>query len=126
MRHMPMRHTHEMHAYEVHAHEVYSHEMHARKMHAREVHAHETHAYEIHAREMHAREVHAHETLTNGGAVVDLSRSELQKTSFYASCGVVPIARRTRDRVPSWRFSAEMRNAASGQDHQKPQIRTYD
>jgi hypothetical protein len=92
-------HAHEMHAYEVHAHEVYPHEMHACKMHAhemhaREVHAHETHAYEIHAREMHAREVHAHETLTNGGAVVDLSRSELQKTSFYASCGVVPIARR--------------------------------
>jgi hypothetical protein len=49
---------------------------------------------EMHARKMHAREVHAHETLINGGVVVDLSRSELQKTSFYASCGVVPIARR--------------------------------
>jgi hypothetical protein len=45
-------------------------------------------------REMHAREVHAHETLTNGGAVVDLSRSDLQKKSFRASCGVVPRARR--------------------------------
>src|SRR5271156_1857892 len=87
-------HAYEMNAYEVHAHEVYPHEMHARKMHAHEVHAHETHAYEIHAREMHAREVHAHETLTNGGAVVDLSRSELQKTSFCASCGVVPMTRR--------------------------------
>jgi len=48
----------------MHAYEVYPCEMHARKMHA----------HEIHAREMHAREVHAHETLTNGGAVVDLSR----------------------------------------------------
>jgi hypothetical protein len=28
--------------------------------------------------------------LTNGGAVVDLSRSELQNTRFCASCGVVP------------------------------------
>src|SRR5271156_177322 len=36
---------------------------------------------------MHAREVHAYETLTNGGAVVDLSRSELQKTSFCAAAG---------------------------------------
>jgi hypothetical protein len=45
--------------------------------------------------EMHAGEVHAHETLTNGGAVVDLSRSELQKTSFCASCTVVPMTRRT-------------------------------
>jgi hypothetical protein len=75
-----------MNAYEVHAHEAYPNEMHARKMHAHEMHAHE----------MHAREVHAHETLTNGGAVVDLSRSELQKTSFCASCGVVPMARRKR------------------------------
>jgi len=38
------------------------------------------------AHEMHAREVHAHETLTNIGAVVDLSRSELPKTSFCTSC----------------------------------------
>src|SRR5271155_3187683 len=45
------------------------------------------HVYEVHAYEMHAREVHAHETLTNGGAVVDLSRSELAKTSFCASAG---------------------------------------
>jgi hypothetical protein len=54
------------------------------------------HTLEIGAREMHAREVHAHETLTNGGAVVDLSRSELQNTSLCASCGVVPIALRMR------------------------------
>jgi hypothetical protein len=64
------------------------------EMHARKMHAHEIHAHKIYAREMHAREVHAHETLTNGSMVVDLSRSELQKTSFYASCGVVPIAHR--------------------------------
>ena len=81
-----------MNAYDVHAHEVYPHGMHARKMHthemyAHEIHAREVHAYEIHAREMHAREVQAHETLTNGGAVVDLSRSELAKTSFCASAG---------------------------------------
>jgi hypothetical protein len=43
--------------------------------------------HEVHAREVHAREVHAHETLTSGGAVVDLSRSELAKTSFCASAG---------------------------------------
>jgi hypothetical protein len=39
------------------------------------------------AHEMHAREVHAHETLTSIGAVVDLSRSELPKPSFYTSYG---------------------------------------
>ena len=55
-----------------------------------------------HARDMHARKVHAHETPTHhyfGGSlapiVVDLSRSELQNTSFCASCGVVPIALRS-------------------------------
>jgi hypothetical protein len=58
------------------------------------MHAHKMHANEVHAHNVHAREVHAYETLTNGGAVVDLSRSELQNTSFCASCGVVPIARR--------------------------------
>jgi hypothetical protein len=78
---------HGMHARKMHTHEMYAHEIHAREVHAREVQAHETHAYEIHAREMHAREVQAHETLTNGGAVVDLSRSELAKTSFCASAG---------------------------------------
>jgi hypothetical protein len=57
------------------------------------------HTLEIGAREMHAREVHAHETLTNGGAVVDLSRSELQNTSLCASCGVVPIALRMASSV---------------------------
>ena len=65
--------------YEVHAHEAYHHEMHARKMHTHEV---------------HASEVHAHETLINGGVLIDLPRSELQKPQFRASCGVVPIARR--------------------------------
>jgi hypothetical protein len=64
-------------------------------MHTREVHAPEAHAYEMNAREMHAREVHAHETLTNGGAVVDLSRPELPKTSFWASYGLIPMARRS-------------------------------
>jgi hypothetical protein len=77
----------------LHAHETHAHEVHAHEMHAHEVHAHETHAYE-----MHVCEMHAHETLTNGGAVVDLSKSELQKERFCASCGVVPIARRTRYR----------------------------
>jgi len=47
-------------------------------MHAREVHAHETHAYEMHALEMHARKIWGKTSrspdLTNGGAVVDLSK----------------------------------------------------
>jgi hypothetical protein len=68
-------------------HETYAREMHAYEMHAHEMYPYDSHAHEIHVDEMHAREVHAHETLTNGGAVVDLSRSELQKKSFCASCG---------------------------------------
>jgi hypothetical protein len=80
-----------MHACEMHAHETHAYEMNAYEVHAHEVYPHEMHARKMHAREMHAHEVHAHETLTNGGAVVDLSRSELQKTSFYASYGVVPM-----------------------------------
>jgi hypothetical protein len=48
---------------------------------------HETHAYEMHARKVLENLQIFH--LTNGGAVVDLSRSELQNTSFCASCGVV-------------------------------------
>jgi hypothetical protein len=71
-----------------------THETHAYEMNAYEVHAPEVYPYEMHAHEMHAREVHAHETLTNGGTVVDLSRSDLQKKSFRASCRVVPMARR--------------------------------
>jgi hypothetical protein len=66
-------------------------------MHARKVHAREMHAREMHAREMHAREMHARETPTNGGAVVDLSRSELQKRIFalvveWSRWRVVPAA----------------------------------
>jgi hypothetical protein len=48
--------------------------------------SHETHACEVHAHEVHASEVHANETLTNGGAVVDLSRS-LQKRAFALVAG---------------------------------------
>jgi hypothetical protein len=88
----------EVHAYEVHARKVHAHEMHVCEVHAREVYTHKIYAFKIHAYEVHVHEVyphgmHAHKTLTNGGAVVDLSRSELQKTSFGGSCGVVPIAR---------------------------------
>jgi hypothetical protein len=75
--------------------EIHAHEMHTREVHAPETHAYEMNAREMHAREMHAREVHAHETLTNGGAVVDLSGPELPKTSFCASYGLVPMARRS-------------------------------
>jgi hypothetical protein len=46
----------------------------------------------MHARKMHAREMHARETPTNGGAVVDLSRSELQKPIFDVRWRVVPAA----------------------------------
>jgi hypothetical protein len=53
-----------------------------------EMHAHETHAYEIHALEMHARkvlgEIFRSPTLQTVGAVVDLSRSELQNTRVFA------------------------------------------
>jgi hypothetical protein len=72
-------------------------EVHAHKMHAHEVHAHETHAYEMHARKVHAHEIPAHHCFGGSLAqtVVDLSRSEFQNTSFYASSGVVPIACRT-------------------------------
>jgi hypothetical protein len=68
--------------------EMHAREMHAREMHAREMHAHKTHAHEMHAHETHASRSPILQT------VLDLSRSELQKTSFCASCGVVPIARR--------------------------------
>jgi hypothetical protein len=52
----------------------------------------------MHAREMHAHEVHAMRHIPSRSPilqmVVDLSRSELQNTSFCASYRVVPIARR--------------------------------
>jgi hypothetical protein len=80
--------SYEMHAREMQAHKTHVHEMHADKTHAYEMHAHETHAYEIHALEMHARKVLENLQIshpTNGGAVVDLSRSELQNMSFCAN-----------------------------------------
>jgi hypothetical protein len=76
------------HVHEMHADKTHVHEMHADKTHAYEMHAHETHAYEIHALEMHARKVLENLQIshpTNGGAVVDLSRSELQNMSFCAN-----------------------------------------
>src|SRR5271156_5208708 len=75
-------------------------------MHAREMYAHKTHAYEMRARDMHARKVHAHGipahhcfrgSLTQ--TVVALSRSEFQNTSFCASCGMVPILRRSQRKI---------------------------
>src|SRR3984957_507109 len=80
--------SYEMHAREMQAHKTHVHEMHADKTHAYEMHAHETHACEIHALEMHARKVLENLQIshpTNGGAVVDLSRSELQNMSFCAN-----------------------------------------
>jgi hypothetical protein len=104
MRCMPHEmYPYDVHACEMHAHKTHAYEMHAHETHAYEVHAHEVYPHEMHAHEVHAHEVHAHETLTNGGAVVNLSRSELQNTSFCASCGVVPIALRTlRTRRTHW------------------------
>ena len=69
---------------------VHTHEVHANEIHAHKIYAHEIHAYEVYAHEMHAREVHAHEAPTNGGAAVDLSRSELHKQS-YAKTRVEPL-----------------------------------
>src|SRR5271156_6682389 len=63
----------------MHACEMYAHETHAYEMNAYEVHAHE-----VYPHEMHVREVHAHKTLTNGGAVVDLSRSEKRVFALVA------------------------------------------
>src|SRR2546429_7451927 len=68
---------------------MHAHQVHAREMHAHEVHTCEAHTYEVHALEMHVRKVGI-SYLTNGCAVVDLSRSEFENTSFCASCGVVP------------------------------------
>jgi hypothetical protein len=80
-------------AYEVHAHEVYPCEM-----HACEVHAHEVHAHKMHPREVHAHETPAHHCFGRSLAqtVVDLSRSKFENQSFCASCGVVPMTRRSR------------------------------
>jgi hypothetical protein len=101
-------HAHETHAYEIHALEMHAHkmcarEMHAHEVHGREIHAHEIHAHEMCAREMHAYEIHTHEVhirkvlgeISRSLAVVDLSRSELQNTSFCAKEIKVPIGRRT-------------------------------
>ena len=58
-----------------------------------EVHAHEVYPHEMHAHEMHAHEVHTHETLTNGGAVVDLSRSENPSPKLLRGRNCVPKLR---------------------------------
>src|SRR2546423_5913047 len=92
-------HTHEVQAHETHAYEVHGHEVYPHEMHAHEMHAHEVHALEIHALEMHGRKVLGKNLqishLTNGGAVVDLSRSEW-KIVLRDSVGAgVRIAHRT-------------------------------
>ena len=71
MIHTPMRCT----PYEVQAHETYAGDMHVHDMHARKVHAHETPAHHYFGSSL-------------AQTVVDLSRSELQNTSFCASCEV--------------------------------------
>jgi hypothetical protein len=84
-------HTHEMHACEVHTYEMHAHEMHAREVDAYEMHACETHARDMHTYEIHTNEVYPHgmharkvwgeisrSTTLNGGAVVDLSRSDYE------------------------------------------------
>jgi hypothetical protein len=85
----------DMHACEMHAHKTHAYDMHAHETHAYEINTYEVHAHEVYPYEMHAREIHAHETLTNGDAVVDLSRCELQNRVFCASYGVGPMTRRT-------------------------------
>jgi hypothetical protein len=62
------------------AQKVPTHEVPAHKVSAHKVSAHEVHAHEVPAHEVPAYEVPAHK-------VVDLSRSELQNTSFCVSCG---------------------------------------
>jgi hypothetical protein len=97
--------AHEVHAYDVHAHEIRTHEVTPikytlmshmpMKVYSREMacprdarleaYAHETHAYEIHALRMLARKVLGDlriSHLTNGGAVLKLSRFELQNNDF--------------------------------------------
>jgi hypothetical protein len=78
-------HSHKTYAHEKHAYETHAHEKYAHKTHAYEVHAHEVYPHEMCALEMHAGTALGNlrvSHLTNGGAVIGLSRFELQNTSF--------------------------------------------
>src|ERR1700722_8215656 len=84
--------------------------MYAHEVHAHEVHVHEMHAYEMHAFEMHARNAFGGNLqishLTNAGAVVDLSRPELQNTGFCAKSVTVAHRRYLSYRPPQPTSSA--------------------
>jgi hypothetical protein len=83
---------------------VYSREMACPRDARLEVYAHETHAYEIHALRMLARKVLGDlrvSHLTNGGAVLELSRFELQNNDFPRQETKVSSGRRSLGAGPS-------------------------
>jgi hypothetical protein len=74
---------------------LYGRASHGRVSHGRVSHGRASYGRASHRRTSHGRAPHENFQIL----LVDLSRSELQNTSLCASCGVVPIALRTRPQL---------------------------